>query len=220
MIKNKPSIYNAQSVYNQGGGGGQLPEVPGIDFVEIDEKQYPFKIMPDGKKWTMYNLDLVWEGLPVGQSAASGVPRANYYNNDQDTYGWNGKRFGILYNFQALVYLNTHRAELIPGWRVPTKSDWENLKTILGSDTGAQLKAVDFPANLGFYDLFGFAATSSGQRDYYGSFSNVGSYGIYGTITNAGGDNWHDIWFDGSTGLGIGSDSGQVQNAVRLIQDV
>lgn len=217
MIENVHSMYNAPSVYNQ--GGGQIPEVPGIDFVKIAEKQYPFKTMPDGKKWTMYNLDFIWEGLIVGLSASSVEPRANYYNNDQTTYGWDGKRFGLLYNPQALVYLNNHRADLIPGWRVPTSVDWANLKSILGGDPGAQLKAIDFPTDPGFYDLFGFAATSSGQRDYYGNFSNVGSYGIYGTVSNAGGDNWYDIWLDASTGLGIGSDDGKVQNCVRLIED-
>ena len=217
MIGNKPSIYNHPSVYNQ---GGELPEIPGIDFVEIDKKQYPFKIMPDGKKWTMYNLDFIWEGLIVGSSASSAEPRANYYNNDKDTYGWDGKRFGLLYNPQALVYLNNHRADLIPGWKVPSIVDWNNLKSVLGIDPGAQLKALDFPTNAGFYDLFGFAATSSGQRDYYGSFSNVGSYGIYGTVSNAGGDNWYDIWLDAGTGLGTGIDAGQIQNAVRLIQDI
>ena len=219
MIGNKPSIYNAQSVYNQGGGGGEMPDIPGIDFVEIGDKQYPFKIMPDGKKWTMFNLDLTWEGLPVGSPASTSEQRANYYNNDQNTYGWGGKKYGLLYNFTALVYLNNHKADLIPGWRVPTKSDWETLKTILGSNPGAQLKAIDFPTNPGFYDLFGFAATSSGQRDYYGNFSNVGANGIYSTVTNAGGSNWHDVWFDGSTGLGIGSDDVKVQNPVRLIED-
>ena len=219
MIPNVPSIYSQPTIYNQA-GGGEMPDVPGVEFTEIGGKQYPFKIMPDGKKWTMYNLDLIWEGLPVGLSASSSEQRANYYGNNESTYGWSGKKYGLLYNFQALVYLDNHKADLIPGWRVPTRNDWANLKTILGSNSGEQLKAIDFPpSQAGFYDLFGFAATSSGQRDYYGNFANIGAYGIYGTITNAGGSSWYDIWFSGNPDIGIGTDSAQIQDAVRLIED-
>jgi hypothetical protein len=65
-------------------------------------------------------LDYQWPGLPIGLSSAAS-PRAAYINNDESTWGWNGRKCGLLYNFEAQRHLQNY--ELSNGWRVMTIDD-------------------------------------------------------------------------------------------------
>jgi uncharacterized protein (TIGR02145 family) len=84
-------------------------------------------------------LDYKFAGLDIANSDNPltkdySMPRAAYYNYDESTYGINGKKFGLLYNYTAAKYLDDHLAELgIPaGWHVPTKADLETLLDLMG----------------------------------------------------------------------------------------
>lgn len=86
--------------------------------------------------WLAENLDLKWDGLSIKLSSTATSleelpPEAVYLNNDEDTYGVNGKKYGLLYNFAAVKYLNDHKDTLIPGWRVPTSEDFQTLDQFL-----------------------------------------------------------------------------------------
>ena len=128
MIENKPSIYNAQSVYNQGGGG------------PVVEKIYTTQVMPDGKTWMRDALDFLPSEIKfnpdISQAAGSGnIGPAAWYPelDDGSVWGWNGRKGGLLYNWYAMKFLNDNRAQLFPGWHVPSKAEWNALATSLGA---------------------------------------------------------------------------------------
>jgi len=137
--------------------------------------------------WLAENLDYKFDGLIIGQSPAANNTelRANYYNNDETTYGVNGLNIGLLYNWYAVKYLNDNRDTLMPGWHVPTRDEWNTLIEFAGgSDSaGKKLKSTTRWLNNGNgTDDYGFTAYPSG---YYQdiSFSNVVSDADYWTIT-------------------------------------
>jgi len=86
-------------------------------------------------------------------------------------------RFGCLYNWLAVVdtaglaYLERGGVQET-GWRVPTSTDYTNLKTFLGLNSGTQLKEAgntnwSTPSN--GTDIYGFSGRGSGHR-FSGSF--------------------------------------------------
>lgn len=111
--------------------------------------------------WTVPNLDLTWTGLNVGDTSGwdgTDKPKAWYYDNDQATA--QSKSWGLLYNHEAVKHL-VDNPNLLNGWRVPTKADWEALITAAGGSTaGVALRATtqwtreQTPAT----DAYGFAA--------------------------------------------------------------
>lgn len=91
-----------------------------------------------GKTWMAENLDYKFSGCDIGPSTTTNsntaAAQAWYYNNDEATYG-HGTAYncGLLYNGYASVYLQNNRSTLIPGWHVASSSDYESLKTAVGS---------------------------------------------------------------------------------------
>lgn len=175
-----------------------------------------------GKEWMAENLDFKFSGLTVGQSgASSSAPRGNYYNNDESTYGANGNKYGLLYNWSAVKYLEDNKSQLIPGWHVPTNAEWDALATAVGgtSVAGTKLKSTtDWSSGAGT-DNYGFSALPAGS--YYGSFNNLGSYAYFWTATenNVAGYAYYKSF---STGASMASNNGSVprQFSVRLVKDV
>lgn len=105
MIDNKPSIYNAQSVYNQGGGGGSVVKIGGEDYeyVQVGDK---FIIIR--------NLDYLPDGITIGDGTTTN-PQACYFSNNQTQA--KEREQGLLYNWAALQYLINNN--LLPdGWNV------------------------------------------------------------------------------------------------------
>ena len=96
--------------------------------VVIGDKEYPTTEI-GGKLWLAENLDLPWDGLKVGiAKTEEHCPKAWYYDNDQATNGWNGRRLGLYYNYYAVEYMKEHASELFPGWHVASSSEWQELK--------------------------------------------------------------------------------------------
>lgn len=95
--------------------------------------------------WLAENLDFKFNGLIVGESGVSdSEPRANYYNDDEATYGVNGNKYGLIYNWTAVKYLEDHKGELIPGWHVPHEDEFLVLASTVGGYgvSGAKLKST------------------------------------------------------------------------------
>ena len=129
MIGNKPSIYNAQSVYNQGGGGGGggggLPE----GYVLIGNK--PYRTVQVGSQlWLGDDLELTWDGLVMNNATSSNDQMMAHPPMNQQYMGGQG----LHYNWRAAKYIDDHRSELCPGWRVPSRTDMVNLKNFISSD--------------------------------------------------------------------------------------
>lgn len=92
--------------------------------VEIGDIEYPTTEIA-GKLWLAENLDLSWQGLKVGiPKTEEHCPKAWYYNNDQATNGWNGRKLGLCYNYYAVEYMKEHASDIFPGWHVATRDEW------------------------------------------------------------------------------------------------
>lgn len=124
------------------------------------------------QEWLAENLDYKFEGLEIGEEESLVKAIANYYDGDEATYGRYGNRYGLLYNWKAVDYIEQNKATLLPsGWHVPTESEWTTLLTAVGgaSVAGAKLKS--------------FSDWSSGNGDDpYGM--SIYPCGDYSTVIN------------------------------------
>lgn len=119
--------------------GGNAITVVDTGIVTIGGKNYTSAILPDGHRWLTLNLDLTWTGLQVGTpfpDPRDEVPAAAYYDNDETTYGWGGLKYGLMYTYDAIVYLYQNAATLTPGWHIATNTEWNELKTLLSDQYG------------------------------------------------------------------------------------
>lgn len=188
----------------------------------IGGKKYKTVQMPDGKIWLAENLDFKF--CHIGGSKTTTM-RAWYYNDDESTYGWNGYKCGLLYNWYAVDVLNTRRSELIPGWHVPTKDEWDALATACGgaSTAGAKLKALDDSAGTGFpsgwngTDDYGFSILPTGG--FYGNFEYVGRNAPFWTSSVISYSEAYDRYFDLSAGMDSVNHDKQNGFAIRLVRD-
>ena len=118
-----PSLYKDAGVYN--GGGGDITEVI------IGGKTYPV-VKIGALYWTTYNIDYVDDNIILGGTPTFDYNNAHawYYQNDENQFGWNGKKFGLLYNNLAV---ETNRNTLLNGFRVPGEADYQNLENTIGT---------------------------------------------------------------------------------------
>ena len=198
------------------GGGGQT--------VIIGGKEYPTVLMPDGNIWLAQNLDYTWEGLTVGSSSCSRETQlANYYNNDENTYGWNGKKCGLLYNAVAKRYLQNNRASLIPGWHVASDDEWSGLKTAVGND-GTKLKAVDnsvggsWPTGWNGTDDYGFSVLPGGWH-YPNDYNDLNSMARFWTSSIVMTNYDRDYYFTTESSITRDYDDVWTSYSIRLVKD-
>lgn len=173
-----------------------------------------------GKEWMAENLDFKFNGLTIGQGSSSSEPRANYYQNDEATYGVNGNKYGLLYNWIAVKYFEDHKSELIPGWHVPTTTEWDALAMAVGGSgvAGTKLKSTTGWSSGNGDDSYGFAAFPAGDQ-VSGSFYDVGGHADFWTATEHSSSE-ADI-YTLSTGASISLNHGNKSSgcSVRLVKD-
>jgi uncharacterized protein (TIGR02145 family) len=102
---------------------------------KIGDKVYNVVKMPDRKRWLAQNLDWVPAGVTLITSDSEfqeDVPQCCYFN-----YSDNGR--GLHYNWFALEII---MQSLPNGWRVASRSDWENLINSIGGNTVESLKKI------------------------------------------------------------------------------
>jgi uncharacterized protein (TIGR02145 family) len=102
-----------------------------------------------------------WLGANYNFNSGAGCV---YYENNS---GYE-QPYGMLYN-EA-----TAQANIPPGWRLPTQTDWQNLINATGA-TPYQALMVDGTSN--------FNAQLGGYSDNQGNFNNMGSFGYYWAST-------------------------------------
>ena len=196
-----------------------------VTFYEMADNQIGGKVYRTvtigGKVWLAENLDFKFSGCAIGQSGSStSEPRANYYGNDETANGWTGRRYGLLYNWIAVKYLNDHRAELIPGWHVPTDAEWDALATAVGgaSVAGTKLRsATDWRPGAGTDD-YGFSLLPAGSYD--GNFIGIYSESLVWTATERNAGNGYFKYFSSYRAEMSSDDNPKFrQYSVRLVKD-
>lgn len=204
---------------------GLIADIPsGPNYKVIGGKEYRTVVMPDGKEWFAENLDFKF--CKVGGALGVAAPNAWYYNNSETTYGWDGYKCGLLYNFYAVDFLNSYRDDLIPGWHVPSSTEWDDLFTAIGgaSTASTKLKALDnsissdWPSSWGGTDDYGFSAVPGGRIT--STFENLGTNTNFWTSTQYDSNKSYRI------NLGVGAaaeilSSGQLAwgLSIRLVKD-
>lgn len=190
---------------------------PGSD--SIGGRTYP-TVNIGGKIWMAENLDLRTDGITIGTTGSPSTPAAWYYNNSAETYGEHGNKYGLLYNWYAVKYLIDNAATIIPGWHVPTTSEWDALATAVGgsSTAGTKLKSTTGWSSGNGDGSYGFAAFPAGYR-YSGSFYYLGSDAHFWTADERSSSDAYDRYFD--TGASLHSDNSSKASAisVRLVKD-
>lgn len=210
-LYNGKTAYNAPSVYNQ----------DRMDYELIGDRKYPVVKMPDGKIWMAENLDYKFLGLAVGQPSLSSInPYANYYDQDEAEYGFNGKKCGLLYNWPAVKYLNDYKNSLIPNWHVPSLSEWNTLISAISSDTD-KLKSKDMYwfSNWNGVDTYKFKILPAGGN--VNPFVLIGTKSFFWTITPVTSLKSYRVDFDSSSSVTI-NPSGQLKDyefSLRLVKD-
>jgi uncharacterized protein (TIGR02145 family) len=137
-----------------------------------------------GKRWMAENLNYA-------------VDSSWCYGNDPS----NCEKYGRLYQWASAMdidasYNNSvwrgsdvkHRGICPSGWHLPSRQEWNNLVSAVGSPAGTKLKSTSgWSSNGNGTDNFGFSALPGGYRDYSdGYFGNAGNYGNWWTATEYG----------------------------------
>lgn len=194
------------------------------NVVVIGGRSYPY-VQIGNQLWLAENLDYKFEvdgsQMPIGVSGTPSTPSAWYYNNDEKTYGVNGNKYGLLYNWYAAKYLEDNKSTLLPeGWHFPSTTDWDALAETCGgaSICGTKLKSTTGWSSGNGTDNYGFSVFPSSY--YYGSFYDLGSYSTF----------WTSIETDSSIAHGRSLDTGTSLNSndyyktfgcsVRLVKDI
>lgn len=191
-----------------------------FDAVLIGGRVYP-TVKIGNQEWLGYNLDMKFAGLVVGDTsgATTTESRGNYYNNDEITNGWDGKRYGLLYNWIAASYINNNRATLFPGWHIPTAADIDDLVTYLGTTAaGTNLKSTS-----GWVSGNGDGSTEFNGMPvgyYYGTtFSAEGNMTFYWTSESYS-DQQAKYWqLTPGPKIYSGSLDKDIQCSIRLVKD-
>lgn len=175
-----------------------------------------------GVTWLAENLDYKFSGCGIGGSGTPSTPNAWYYDNDEATYGIDGTRkCGLLYNWHAVKLLNDNRSELIPGWHVPTTSEWDALANAVGGTNvaGTRLKAanVSWATSWGGTDDYGFGVIPAGN--YNGSFYVAGTYARFWTPVEDTGKYAFSRDFSEGASLILNNGDKHDGYSIRLVKD-
>lgn len=157
-------------------------------YVVIGGKNYR-TVTIGNQLWLAENLDFKFPALSYRDgingnelSSNTSINQAAYYNYDEATYCHESNKYGLLYNWAAVDYLENHREELsIPdGWHVPAREDWEQLVNFVGDNSATKLKSTDWDSGTGT-DEYNFTALPAG--DWGLGFGGVGSWTWFWTST-------------------------------------
>lgn len=194
-------------------GGGNTVNIGGRDYhyVEIGSQV-----------WLTENLDLAPTGVTIGLSALSlDSPTVGYYDNNEQEYGYNGKKCGMLYNWIAVNMLNNDRATLFPGWHVPSYGEYLSLFTSITEHLAAKkLKSLDSSWFTGWNgtDEYGFNLLPAGG--FFGSFGGIGTKAYLWSSTNRNTNNASAVWFTSADAVSLQADRMKSQVfSLRLIKD-
>lgn len=156
------------------------------DYVSVgsDTRAYP-TVQIGNLIWTTENIDYKWNGLHIAtgnQDWSGDTPYGSYYSNNESTYGVNGKKYGLLYNYPAAEYINSI---LTDGWRVATASDFSALfNSAVVNNDASKLRTTTEWTTPGT-NTSGFSALPCGLRIFSSGnmkYSDISTGSYYRTI--------------------------------------
>lgn len=220
-----PAAYTSYAFVVRGAdfSGEGLGQVTLIDpgTADIGGRSYR-TVSINGVIWTAENLDFKASGINIGPSGMPGTPAAWYYENNENAYGVNGNKYGLLYNWHAVKYLDDNRDVLMPGWHVPTNTEFNALANAVGglSGAGTKLKSSTGWNSGNGTDDFGFSAFPAGSRQN-GSFEYLGTISKFWSISEYSSDVALTYYFtDTSAKMSSGSSyKTDYAFSVRLVKD-
>ena len=194
------------------------------NVVNIGGRDYKF-VQIGNQLWLAENLDykFAYNGstLPIGVSGSPSTPSAWYYDNDESTYGVNGNKYGLLYNWYAAKYLDDNKSTLLPeGWHVPTTTDWDTLAVTCGGagSCGTKLKSTTGWNSGNGDDSYGFSAFPSGH--YSGSFYYLGSYAYFWSSIERNSNSAYYRRLDTGTSLNSNDNNKTYGYSIRLVKNL
>ena len=100
-------------------------------YEQIGDKVY--KTVKIGNTvWMAENLDFKWDGLDIGSDKIFDEDAAAcYIDDDEATWGWNGRKAGLMYNAEARLEIENH----VDGWRLPTSDERYELFEMIMSES-------------------------------------------------------------------------------------
>ena len=203
---------------------GLIGEIPGmapesVPTATIGGRTYP-TVTIGNQEWLAENLDFKFTGCAIGQGSSSSEPRANYYSNSESTYGVDGNKYGLLYNWIAVKYLEDHKSELIPGWHVPTTAEWDALATAVGGSgvAGTKLKSTTGWSSGNGDGSYGFAAFPAGGQ-LSGSFYGLNSSAVFWPANESSSSDAYTRYFDTGASMNSYYDNKSSGYSVRLVKD-
>jgi len=199
---------------------GTLPTSTPGDGVTIGGKFYPTVILPDGYEMMACNLDYIWDGLnvPTSDATASTEQQAMYLGYDEQTYGWNGLKYGLLYNWYAVKYLYDNRSTLLPsGWYIPYRSSFVDYF----------IPTVEYSAYIRNRELWSVKSLDNYELDirpagYFYSSTNgfqVGDFTDFWAITQYSSSSGYFMTIGTSNIPSVSSSNKSNQYSIRLIKD-
>jgi uncharacterized protein (TIGR02145 family) len=153
-------------------------------------QNYKTKLMPDGKRWMIENLNI--GTMITGAASNNNIIEKYCYDNN----GGNCATYGALYTWEEMMQYTTTegtRGVCPVGWHLPTSAEWTALE--------AALPSPDKPSRLGgnaslwqdgaldqsiYFGSSGFTALPAGYRGTGGAFSSMGYYTHFWSSTQAG----------------------------------
>lgn len=196
---------------------------PDINTLEINGRKYR-TVKIGNQIWMTENLDWKFDTLNLRDSSNNPLDtttanQAAYYNYDESTYGADGNKYGLLYNWYAVDYLNNHLSELgVPsGWHVPTRAEWSALVSAVGENPGTKIKSTTGWSSGAGTDDYGFSAVPAGY--WYNGFYDVGSRAYFWTSEPNGSSASWDRYILTGTSVYESSNYPYYGFSVRLVQD-
>ena len=219
VYKGAGGIYNGRGVYKIGGGPPFYVEGP-----EIEGKKYT-AVKINEKIWLAENLDYKFVSIGGAYVPDPNYIRAWYVDNDENINGWNGRKRGLLYTWNAVNYLEENKNNLLPdGWRVPTYDEYFELINFIGSvDNAGKIlkKNVDWDLDWTGYNTWGLGIIPAGCFDGDG-FRLSNDYAMIWSATEYNYGYAHDMRFNKSDAA-LPSPPGNAKQSgrsLRLVKDI
>ena len=157
------------------GGSVRKENILGRDYIIVDIGNYT---------WMAENLDYKIDGMALNPNNMPTTPAAWYFNRDESTYGWNGKKYGLLYNAYCIDTLK----ELLANteWKVPDYGDFymlqQKIPSFLDYGVGKALKSTsdwnDGGSSNNGVDKFGFNLLPAGCHGDGDFWPNTGTISL------------------------------------------